>query len=126
MSKIKGKDTKPELLVRKFLYAMGLRYRLHPKHLPGKPDIYLPKYKVVVEVRGCFWHGHDNCSLFIPPKTNAEWWTKKIKHTKNRDYINEMKLLSQKIRTIVVWECSLKGKSRTGTLETLYKEIIDL
>lgn len=78
MSMIKGRDTKPELLVRRFLHSKGLRYSLHPNKLVGKPDIYLAKYGIVVEVRGCFWHGHENCSLFILPKTNRTWWSKKI------------------------------------------------
>ncbi|AZA78548.1 DNA mismatch endonuclease Vsr [Chryseobacterium sp. G0186] len=125
MSMIKGRNTRPELLVRKFLHAKGLRYRLHPKKLAGKPNIYLSKYGVVVEVRGCFWHGHENCSLFILPKTNRAWWAKKIKQTKERDYKNEIILLSQKIKTIVVWECSLGNNCREQTLEELYIEIIN-
>lgn len=125
MSMIKGRDTKPELLVRRFLHSKGLRYTLHPNKLAGKPDIYLAKYGIVVEVRGCFWHGHENCSLFILPKTNRTWWCKKIQKTKDRDYRNEMILLSQKIKTIVVWECSLRSNCRKQSLENLYCKIVD-
>lgn len=125
MSMIKGKNTKPELLVRKFLHSKGLRYSLHPKKLAGRPDVYLAKYGVVVEVRGCFWHGHEDCGRFILPKTNREWWNRKIKNNKARDYRNEMQLLSKKIRTIVVWECSLRRSCRIETLEKLYHDIVD-
>ena len=79
MSRIKGKNTKPEMLVRKFLFANGFRYRLHDTKLPGKPDIVLPKYKTVIFVNGCFWHGHKGCPYFVLPKTRIEWWFQKIK-----------------------------------------------
>ncbi len=78
MSRIKGKDTKPEMLVREFLHANGYRYKLHDKKLPGKPDIVLPKYKTVIFVHGCFWHGHANCRYFVVPQTRTQWWTGKI------------------------------------------------
>ena len=78
MSRIKGKNTKPEMLVRKFLHAHGFRYKLHDKSLPGKPDIVLPKYKTVIFVHGCFWHGHTNCKYFVVPKTKTDWWLNKI------------------------------------------------
>ena len=78
MSQIKGANTKPELIVRKYLYSNGLRYRLNIKSLPGKPDLYLKKYNTVVEIRGCFWHGHPNCKYFRLPKTKTEWWDNKI------------------------------------------------
>ena len=79
MSRIKGKNTKPEMLVRKFLFSKGFRYRLHVKNLPGNPDIVLPKYKTVIFVNGCFWHGHKGCRYFVLPKTRTEWWLQKIK-----------------------------------------------
>jgi DNA mismatch endonuclease (patch repair protein) len=123
MSKIKGKDTKPEILVRKFLHSKGLRYRLYKKDLPGKPDLYFSKYKTAVEIRGCFWHGHKNCRYFVLPKTRQEWWKDKISKTQERDYLNEVALLSMKIRTIVVWECDLKKERRQQTLEDLFNEI---
>lgn len=123
MSKIKGRDTKPEMIVRKFIHSKGLRYRLHQKKLSGKPDLYFPKYRIAVEIRGCFWHGHENCRYFVLPKTRTEWWTAKIFKTKERDYANEMRLLSEGIRTIVVWECSLKKDKINDTLKNLFYEI---
>src|SRR5665647_1060941 len=84
MSQIKGKNTKPEMLVRKFLFSKGFRYRLHVKNLPGKPDILLPKYKTIIFVNGCFWHGHENCMYYVIPKTRTEWWLDKINRTKQR------------------------------------------
>jgi len=85
MSQIKSKDTKPELLVRKFLFANGFRYKLHDKNLPGKPDIVLPKYKTVIFVHGCFWHGHVNCKYYVVPKTKTQWWLDKIGKNIERD-----------------------------------------
>ncbi|RYZ18801.1 MAG: DNA mismatch endonuclease Vsr, partial [Chitinophagaceae bacterium] len=87
MSKIKGKNTKPEMLVRKFLHANGFRYRLHCKNLPGKPDIVLSKYKTVIFVHGCFWHGHEHCRYYVVPKTRTDWWLNKI----NRNIQNDKK-----------------------------------
>ncbi len=78
MSQIKSRNTKPEMLVKKFLHAHGFRYRLHVKDLPGKPDLVLPKYKTVIFIHGCFWHGHENCKYFVVPKTRTEWWLTKI------------------------------------------------
>ena len=85
MSRIKGKDTKPEMLVRKFLFANGFRYLLHVKTLPGKPDIVLPKYKTVIFIHGCFWHGHDGCKYFVVPKTRTEWWLDDLKLKKHKE-----------------------------------------
>ena len=85
MSRIKGKDTKPEMLVRKYLHGNGLRYRLHNKNLPGKPDLTLSKYLTVIFVNGCFWHGHKGCKYFVMPKTRTEWWSEKIEETIKRD-----------------------------------------
>ncbi len=89
MSRIKGKNTKPEMLVRKFLHANGFRYRLHVKNLPGKPDIVLPKYKTVIFVHGCFWHGHEHCKYFVVPKTRTDWWLNKI----NSNITNDAKAI---------------------------------
>ena len=89
MAAIKGKNTKPEMLVRKFLHAQGFRYRLHVKNLPGNPDIVLPKYKTVIFVHGCFWHGHENCKYFVVPKTRTQWWLDKI----NGNIANDEKAL---------------------------------
>lgn len=111
MSRIKGKNTKPELLVRKFLFAKGFRFRLHDKKLPGKPDIVLPKYKTVIFVNGCFWHGHKGCKYFVPPKTRAKWWTAKIKNTQIRDRKTKVELIKLGWRVINLWECEIKRKS---------------
>jgi len=85
MSRIKGKNTKPEIIVRKFLFANGFRYKLHDTKLPGKPDIVLPKYKTVIFVHGCFWHGHVNCKYYVVPKTKTQWWLDKIGKNIERD-----------------------------------------
>ena len=85
MSKIKGKDTKPELMVRKYLFSHGFRYRVNVNVLPGKPDIVLPKYKTAIFINGCFWHGHENCKFYVLPKTRTEWWKQKIDRNKQRD-----------------------------------------
>ena len=104
MSKIRSVNTKPEMIVRKALFAAGLRYRLHNKKLPGKPDIVLRKYKTVVFVHGCFWHGHKDCRFFVPPKTRTDWWMNKINRNKELDYLNIEKLRSQGLKVIVVYE----------------------
>lgn len=108
MSKIHSKDTKPELIVRKALFARGFRYRIHDKRLPGKPDIVLPKYKTVIFVNGCFWHGH-NCKLFKIPKTRTDFWMKKINSNKERDIKNLKLLKDMGWKVITVWECSIRG-----------------
>ncbi|MBK3518578.1 very short patch repair endonuclease [Carboxylicivirga marina] len=123
MSRIRGKDTKPELLVRRFLFANGFRYRLHVKELPGKPDIVLPKYKTVVFVHGCFWHGHKGCKYFTIPKTRTEWWLTKIKGNSRRDKLAEIDLNVLGWKVIVIWECKLKSKSITTTLENLLEKL---
>jgi DNA mismatch endonuclease (patch repair protein) len=110
MSQIKGKHTKPELLVRKFLHANGFRFRLHVKDLPGKPDIVLPKYKTVILVHGCFWHGHQNCVIYRPPRTNAEWWQAKIDRNNAKDKQNILDLTALGYKVIVIWECELSAQ----------------
>ncbi|MFV8324921.1 very short patch repair endonuclease [Flavobacterium sp. ZS1P14] len=125
MSRIKGKDTRPEMTVRKYLHAKGLRYRLHSKNLPGKPDIYLPKYKTIIEIHGCFWHGHQDCRYFTLPKTKTEWWQDKISKTKVRDEQNKISLEKIGLKTIVIWECQLRGANKSDVLEGLYREIVD-
>lgn len=104
MAGIRAKDTKPEMIVRRALHKAGFRYRLHVKDLPGKPDIVLAKYKTVIFVHGCFWHGHM-CSKFKWPKTREEWWRKKIEGNAARDAANIAALKQLNWRTIVVWEC---------------------
>lgn len=109
MSRIRSKDTKPEMLVRKYLFSQGFRYRLHDKKLPGKPDIVLPKYKTVIFVHGCFWHGHANCKYYVVPKTRTDWWLEKI----NKNLANDKKAIKELKkagwRVINVWECGFPG-----------------
>jgi len=126
MSKIRGKNTKPELLVRKFLFSKGLRYRLHSKSLPGKPDIILKKYRTVIFINGCFWHGHYKCKYFVLPKTNSEWWKQKIDETIERDKKVNFKLKELGWKIITIWECELKSLKRETRLEKLYIDIIGL
>lgn len=121
MSQIKGKNTKPEMLVRRFLFSKGFRYRLHVKDLPGKPDLVLPKYKTVIFINGCFWHGHEGCRYFVIPKTRTEWWVKKINDTKIREAYAKQELGKLGFKVIVIWECELKQINKNK----LY-EVIDL
>lgn len=111
MSRIRSKDTKPEMLVRKFLFANGFRYRLHVKNLPGKPDIVLPKYKTVIFVNGCFWHGHENCKYFVIPKTRTNWWITKININTSNDLKNVKAIRKVGWKVIIIWECQIKKKS---------------
>lgn len=123
MSRIRGKNTKPELLVRRFLHARGYRYRLHVKDLPGKPDIVLPKYKTVIFVHGCFWHGHENCRYFVVPKTRTDWWLAKINGNTANDEKAEKALKDLGWRVITLWECSLKPATIDATLAALLKTL---
>ena len=119
MSMIKGKDTKPELLVRRFLFGNGFRYRVNVRSLPGKPDIVLRKYGVVIFINGCFWHGHENCRYFKIPKTRTDWWKDKIERNIKRDTKVRDELRQIGWRTMVIWECQLKPKIRDNTLKEL-------
>lgn len=123
MSRVKSKDTKPELIVRKFLHAHGFRYRIHDKKLPGKPDIVLPKYKTVIFVHGCFFHGHEGCRYFVVPKTRTEWWLDKINGNRRRDADNNEKISATNWRIITVYECELKPACRAQTLEKLLSQL---
>lgn len=123
MSRIKGKDTKPEVLVRKFLFHNGYRYRINYKKLPGKPDIVLSKYNTVIFVNGCFWHAHENCKYFVLPKTNTEFWKKKLEANKSKDQKNIKILQSQGWNVIVIWECQLKDNKYVSTLDKLIYDI---
>lgn len=110
MSRIKNKNTRPEMLVRKFLFARGFRYRLNDKKLPGKPDIVLPKYKTVIFVNGCFWHGHENCRYFKLPATRTEWWKEKIEGNVKNDIKKHALLTDAGFKVIVVWECEINKR----------------
>ena len=111
MAGIKGKNTKPELLVRKALHARGFRYKLHDKNLPGKPDLVSPKYKAVIQINGCFWHKHD-CHIFKWPKSRQEFWKAKILGNVERNIKKHEQIEVLGWRVLIVWECSLKGKTK--------------
>ncbi|MBS0026056.1 very short patch repair endonuclease [Chitinophaga sp. 22321] len=119
MSRIKSKDTKPEIIVRKFLFSHGFRFRLHDKKLPGKPDIVLPKYHAAIFIHGCFWHGHENCKYFVVPKTRTEWWMNKILINRNNDIKSVDLLQKMGWKVLVLWECELKGEALSKTLTKL-------
>ncbi len=123
MSQISGKDTKPEMMVRKFLHANGFRYRLHAKDLPGKPDLVLPKYNSVILVHGCFWHAHEDCKYFKIPQTRTEWWREKLCGNKERDNKNIKKLEGGGWNVIVVWGCELKPDKNKKTLQNLTEKL---
>lgn len=123
MSMIKSKNTKPEELVRKYLFSQGFRYRKNVRTMPGSPDIVLPKYRTVVFVNGCFWHGHSDCKYFVWPKSNTEYWYKKIENNMYRDSRNIELLQKQGWRVLTVWECMLKKELTSQTLETLSETI---
>ena len=124
MSMIKSAGTKPEEMVRKYLFSRGLRYRKNVRSLPGKPDIVLRKYKTVVFVNGCFWHGHSNCKYFVMPKSNVEFWQEKISRTIMRDNEAYVKLADLGWNILTIWECQLKKNYREKSLEYLYYNII--
>lgn len=125
MSRIRSTNTKPEEIVRKYLFSKGLRYRKNDKRYAGKPDIVLPRYKTVIFVNGCFWHGHEGCRYFVMPKSNLEYWNSKISRNIERDIQNIEKLRSEDWKVIVVWECELKKDKKEETLLNLYKSIIN-
>ncbi len=123
MSHIRSKDTKPEQLVRQTLWRNGFRYRLHVKVLPGKPDIVLPKYRTVIFINGCFWHGHEGCRYYVIPKTNTSFWLDKITSNKVRDARDKSALNEAGWRVVTIWECELKKENREETLEQLLKSL---
>ena len=129
MSRIRAKNTRPELIVRKYLFSRGFRYRLYNKRLPGKPDIIMRKYKTVVFVNGCFWHGHEGCRFFRLPDTNPDFWRHKIELNQARDLRERVDLRNLGWHVIQIWECQLKPKEREGTLkaleDTLYQIILE-
>lgn len=119
MAAIHGKDTKPEMVVRRWLWSHGYRYRLNHPRLPGKPDIVMRKYRTCIFVNGCFWHGHEGCKYYTTPKTNTEFWVNKVKRNKERDAKVQQELSSMGWHSITIWECELKPKNREKTLESL-------
>jgi len=125
MSRIKSKNTKPEELVRKYLFSRGLRYRKNDKRYPGKPDMVFPKYKAVLFVNGCFWHCHQGCSKFIMPKSRKEYWHSKLERNKQRDFEHTTALEADGWYVLVVWECELKKAVRDEKLAWLYREIVN-
>lgn len=122
MSGIRGANTRPEMVVRRYLHARGLRYRLHVKGLPGRPDIVLPKHRVVVEVRGCFWHQHRGCRYATSPKTNAAFWREKLMSNVNRDRRTTVALRKAGWRVLTVWECRAY---RVPVLKSLVDTILE-
>jgi len=119
MRAIKNKNTKPEILVRKFLHAHGYRFRLHVTNLPGKPDIVLPKYKTAIFIQGCFWHRHQPCKYYSLPKTRTDWWAKKIGRNQTNDSQKQAALSALGWKVLVVWECELKPVHLTNTFAKL-------
>ncbi|UKK75273.1 very short patch repair endonuclease [Segatella bryantii] len=119
MAAIHSKDTKPEMVVRRWLWEHGFRYRLNHPRLPGKPDIVMRKYRTCIFVNGCFWHGHEGCRYYTKPKTNTEFWVNKVKRNKERDKTVKHQLSSMGWHSITIWECELKPKVREKTLESL-------
>jgi DNA mismatch endonuclease, patch repair protein len=112
MSGIKGKNTNPELVVRKLLHAYGYRFRLHASNLPGRPDIVLPKYRAIIEVRGCFWHRHKNCKYAVMPKTNRKFWETKLRSNAERDDKTARTLRKRGWQVVVIWECQTRDDQR--------------
>lgn len=123
MSRIRGKDTKPEMIVRKFLHSKGFRYQLHDKKLPGKPDLVLRKYKTLIFVHGCFWHGHEGCRYFVVPKTRTEFWVNKIKTNQRNDCRNYQLLEEMGWSVVTIWECDLKKDKVDSTLDGLIMQL---
>ena len=127
MSRIKSKNTRPETLVRKKLFHAGIRYRLHSKKFVGRPDIIIQKYKLIIDIRGCFWHGHEGCKYSNTPKSNQSYWVPKIKKNKQRDIDNHKKLIELGYKVFTIWECEIKDKiqltKRTNKIISLVKKL---
>lgn len=119
MAAIHGKDTKPEMIVRKYLWRHGFRYRLNHARLPGRPDVVLRMYRTCIFVNGCFWHGHENCRYYTVPKTRTEFWVNKVKRNRERDLEVQHKLARMGWHCITIWECELKPARREATLQSL-------
>ena len=123
MSQIKATNTKPELLVRKFLHAQGYRYKLHDKTLPGKPDLVLPKYNTIIFIHGCFWHGHAKCKYYKVPQTRTDWWLQKINTNKAKDAKAVKALKKMGWKVIVIWECWLKKAKLHNKLSSVLHKL---
>ena len=119
MAAIRSKDTKPEMIVRRGLWKRGFRYRLNHKRLPGHPDLVLRKYRTCIFINGCFWHGHEECKYYTVPKTNTEFWIRKVQRNKERDHRVMHQLAAMGWHSITIWECELKPAKRESTLESL-------
>lgn len=125
MSRIRSKNTKPEEIVRKYLFSRGLRYRKNDKRYPGHPDIVLPKYHTVIFVHGCFWHMHEGCRYFVMPSSNVEFWSEKLNKNKERDAREQAELEEAGWRVLTIWECQLKKDYCEKTLQKLYCSITE-
>lgn len=123
MKSIRSQGTKPEMMVRRYLFSHGFRYRVNVKRLPGTPDIVLRKYKTVIFVHGCFWHGHEDCPYFVLPKTNTPFWQTKIERNRQRDLFKRLQLRLLGWHTIILWECQLKPRVRDLTLKGLERTL---
>lgn len=119
MYSVRSKDTKPEMVIRRYLWGHGFRYRLNHPRLPGKPDIVMRKYRTCIFVNGCFWHGHEGCRYYTIPKTNTEFWVDKVKRNKERDLKVQHELAAMGWHCITIWECELKPTKREDTLKSL-------
>jgi DNA mismatch endonuclease (patch repair protein) len=124
MSRIRSTDTKPEVMVRKYLFAHGFRYRKNDKRYPGKPDIVLPKYKTVIFINGCFWHMHANCEKFVMPKSNTEFWEEKLRRNQLNDFKKIRALEEMGWRVIIIWECELAKETFEDRMQALIEEFI--
>jgi len=123
MSRIRSKNTKPEVRLRKGLFALGYRYRVNVRGLAGSPDIVLPRYRTCIFVNGCFWHGHQGCRRFVAPKSNAEFWRTKVRNNRERDLRNYRDLEARGWRTMVVWECELTSREMPETLRRVQEQL---
>ena len=119
MSHVRAKNTNPEMVVRRYLWGHGYRYRLNHPRLPGKPDIVMRKYRTCIFVNGCFWHGHEGCRYYTIPKTNTEFWVNKVKQNKERDLKVQHELATMGWHSITIWECELKSVKKEDTLKSL-------
>lgn len=125
MSKVKSRDTKLEVKVRKYLFAHGFRYRKNDSRYPGRPDIVLPKYKTAIFVNGCFWHMHAGCKYSCVPKTNSDFWKQKLEQNKQRDERNITQMEDLGWKVMIIWQCELKGSAFESRMDALIKQITD-